>query len=129
MRLAALHSAGGFAQSRDLADGEKMPTKFLEQVLLVLRRAGLLESKVGSGGGYRLRRPPTQITVRQVLEALEPTDELDTPEPPTVGSRAVAMVADRLADQQNKTCGDWTLSDLSEDARRAAGSDDVMYHI
>ncbi len=129
MRLAILFPRGAYAQSKDLAEAERLPTKFLEQVLLGLRRASLLESKVGSGGGYRLRRPPHEITVRQVLEALEPTDELDLPDPPTAGGRAVEMVAQELATRQGEVCGDWSLARLSEDASRAVGSGDVMYHI
>ncbi|MEM1012719.1 MAG: Rrf2 family transcriptional regulator [Planctomycetota bacterium] len=128
VRLAVLHPRGTYAQSRDLADSEQLPTKFLEQVLLGLRRASLLESKVGSGGGYRLRRPPEEITVRQVLEALEPTDEADAV-PSTVGGRAVEMVAEQLAQQQNTLCDEWTLAKLAEDAAQVAGAGEAMYHI
>ena len=46
----------GFVQSRDLSQQEGLPNKFLESILLTLRRGGFLESKVGSGGGYRLSR-------------------------------------------------------------------------
>ena len=129
VRLAATYDGGSYAQSRDLADAERMPTKFLEQVLLILRRAGLLESKVGSGGGYRLRRPPGRITVRQVVDALEPTEELELPDPPTIGGIAVEMVSETLAQRQQAACGDWTLADLADDAREAAGEAGAMYHI
>ncbi len=123
-----LYPRGEYAQSKDLAAMERLPTKFLEQVLLGLRRAGLLESKVGSGGGYRLKRPPTELTVRGVLDALEPDDELDLPDPPTAGGRAVELVATELAKRQVKACESWTLADLADDAGRQVGSD-VMYHI
>ena len=43
-----------FVQSRELAEQEKLPSKFLEAILLTLRRGGFLESKVGRDGGYRL---------------------------------------------------------------------------
>src|SRR6185295_16254405 len=60
-----------FVQSRDLAQLEKLPNKFLESILLALRRGGFLESKVGSGGGYRLSRAPRDIVVGDVIRRLE----------------------------------------------------------
>ena len=50
---------------------ENIPVKFLEQILLSLRHAGLLASKRGVGGGYRLARPATEITVGEVIRALD----------------------------------------------------------
>lgn len=129
VRLAGKYPDGGYVQSRDLADEEHLPTKFLEQVLLILRRAGLLESKVGSGGGYRLKRPPNRITVAQMLSALEPPEELDHREPRTVGCRAVELVSERLASQREKVCAKWTLADLTEEAARDAKSAGAMYYI
>jgi len=55
----------------ELADRQKLPKKFLEAILLELKRAGLLHSKKGKGGGYVLGRKPTEITVGQVIRVLE----------------------------------------------------------
>jgi len=55
----------------DIAQRQNIPVKYLEQIMLVLKGAGLVESKRGLGGGFRLRRPPDQITVGQVLRLLE----------------------------------------------------------
>ena len=55
----------------ELADRQKLPRKFLEAILLELKRAGLLHSKKGRGGGYVLGRKPTEITVGQVIRVLE----------------------------------------------------------
>ena len=49
---------------------ENIPIKFLEQILLSLRHAGLLASKRGVGGGYRLARSPREITVGEVIRAI-----------------------------------------------------------
>ena len=49
---------GMFVQSRDLSQQEDLPNKFLEAILLTLRRGGFLESKVGREGGYRLAKEP-----------------------------------------------------------------------
>ena len=128
MRLARRHAAGEYVQSRDLADEERLPTKFLEQVLLVLRRANLLESKVGSGGGYRLRRPPERITVGQLLRALEPAAAVELPDPPTFGGRALGLLVGRLEAAEAELTGDWTLADLADEAARA-GRAATMFHI
>lgn len=54
----------------ELSTRERIPKKFLESILLDLKRFGLLQSKKGKGGGYFLSRPPDQITVGQVVRAL-----------------------------------------------------------
>jgi len=54
-----------------LADRDAIPKKFLEAILLDLKRHGLVHSKKGKGGGYFLRRRPDEITVGEVIRALE----------------------------------------------------------
>ncbi len=54
-----------------LSRQENIPVKFLEQILLSLRHAGLLSSKRGVGGGYRLARPPAEISVGEVIRTLD----------------------------------------------------------
>jgi len=56
---------------RKIAKEEKLPYKFLEQLVFPLRLAGLLEAKEGKGGGYFLTKAPNKISVAQVIEALE----------------------------------------------------------
>jgi Rrf2 family protein len=55
----------------DLASGERIPIKFLEQILLALRRAGLLHSKRGVGGGYTFLRAPDEIRLGEVIEIFD----------------------------------------------------------
>lgn len=55
----------------ELADRQRLPRKFLEAILLELKRHGLLDSKKGKGGGYFLSRAASQITVGQVIRVLE----------------------------------------------------------
>jgi Rrf2 family protein len=54
-----------------LAERQHIPPKFLEAILLDLKKHGFLDSKKGKGGGYALSRQPTQITVGQVIRVLE----------------------------------------------------------
>ncbi|HYR38598.1 MAG TPA: Rrf2 family transcriptional regulator [Methylomirabilota bacterium] len=56
---------------QDIAKRQSIPQRYLEQVLLGLKRAGFLHSRRGSSGGYRLAKPPAQITVGAVLRAVE----------------------------------------------------------
>lgn len=54
-----------------LSQEESIPLKFLELILLELKGCGLLESKKGKGGGYRLSRPPSTITLGSVIRMME----------------------------------------------------------
>ena len=55
----------------DLAQQENIPKKFLELILLELKRQGILESKKGKGGGYRLAKHPREIKLGQVIRILD----------------------------------------------------------
>jgi Rrf2 family protein len=55
----------------DLAISERIPRKFLELILLDLKRKGVLLSKKGKGGGYHLSRPPAKVSVGEVIRALD----------------------------------------------------------
>jgi Rrf2 family protein len=58
-------------QSRKIAQKENIPVKFLEQILARLRKAGLLVSQKGAGGGYRLAKPAEQVTLAEVIRAID----------------------------------------------------------
>ena len=58
-------------QIKDISRHENIPTKFLEQILLALRNAGLLQSKMGFGGGYYLAKPPSEINLGQIVRILD----------------------------------------------------------
>ena len=55
----------------DLADRERIPKKFLEAILLELKRHGLVHTRKGRGGGYALGRPPAEITFGEAIRVLE----------------------------------------------------------
>lgn len=55
----------------DLAESENIPKKFLELILLDLKRHGILSSKMGKGGGYSLSKPPDKIFVGQIIRILD----------------------------------------------------------
>ncbi len=59
----AVHHGEGLVPIQEVARRQSIPQRYLEQVLLLLKRAGILESKRGSAGGYQLVRPPAGISV------------------------------------------------------------------
>src|SRR4051812_22575802 len=73
--ICALHLArrldDGPVTGRDIAARERLPADYVEQILLRLRRAGLVKSTRGARGGYALARSPELITVRDVMAASE----------------------------------------------------------
>ncbi len=116
----------------DLAEQERIPKKFLESILLDLKRHGLLQSKKGKGGGYFLQRAPEQVTVGQVVRLLDgplalvpcasqtaymPCDDCVDEE--TCGIRwAMKEVRDATA----KILDNTTLATLNGEVRKRAGS-------
>jgi len=56
---------------REIAAAEHIPEKFLELILLELKRARLVESERGARGGYRLRRPPGRIYLGEVIRTID----------------------------------------------------------
>jgi Rrf2 family protein len=69
--LATYEKDNGLVQIREIAQREQIPSKFLEQILLTLKNAGILNSKMGVGGGYHLARLPEQITLGQIFRVLD----------------------------------------------------------
>jgi Rrf2 family protein len=73
--LAAAYPADGTApapmKGDRLADAQGIPVKYLEQTLSLLRQHGLVRSQRGSDGGYWLARPPGEITVADIIRAVE----------------------------------------------------------
>jgi Rrf2 family protein len=73
--ICALHLARrneeGPITGREIASGERLPPDYVEQILLRLRRAGIVKSTRGARGGYALARPAAEISVRDIISASE----------------------------------------------------------
>jgi Rrf2 family protein len=69
--LAQNFDTGEPIQVKDIARRQGIPEEYLGQLMVGLRRAGLVHSVRGAGGGYLLAHPPGEITVAQVIETLE----------------------------------------------------------
>jgi Rrf2 family protein len=114
-------------QVRVIGERQQIPTRYLEQIFQRLRRARLVEGKRGPGGGYRLGRAPREITLRDIVEAIEgPLDRSLVPgadgrgRRPADGAFRPAFlwrgVAQRVGDGLEST----TLEDLCREAARRA---------
>jgi len=122
----------GFVQARDLARQEDLPNKFLESILLALRRGGFLESKVGSGGGYRLSRSPRQIQVGEIIRRLEgrlTLRESAVPADQSPGKVAVRLINHLLTEATDQVLEKLTVEDLLEQIQRAGTGQQEMYYI
>jgi Rrf2 family protein len=58
---------------REIAEGEKIPQRFLETILLELRKLGILGSKLGKEGGYFLLKKPSEVTLAEIVRHFEGT--------------------------------------------------------
>lgn len=67
----AFYGKGGAIQVKDIAERQRIPPRFLEQIFQELKRAGLVRSRRGPRGGFELGRKPEEFTVADVIRALE----------------------------------------------------------
>ena len=112
-----------------IAEREGIPEAYLEQLIAVLKREGLVTSTRGAQGGYALAREPARITVGDVLRALEGglslVECLDEEE--ICGKRcscASRVVWQKLRDGLNAIVDDITLQDMIDDYKRLCAQED-----
>lgn len=119
-------------QIREIAERQNIPNKFLEQILLSLKNAGLLRSKMGVGGGYYLARPAETITIGQVIRALEgplgPTpcasrESSQSCDCPDLESCGVRMIMQEVHDALSSILDCTTLADLARRSSSLGGFD------
>lgn len=67
----ARHQERDYVPVRVIAEGQNIPPKYLEQILLTLKRAAYLRSSKGQGGGYALSRPPERITLAEIIRLFD----------------------------------------------------------
>jgi Rrf2 family protein len=129
----AQHYGQGMIQSDDIATRQGIPVNYLNQMLITLRKAGLIESQRGPQGGHILAREPEQITLLEALVALEgalilhdTTREDLSPAQPEDGE-FVNEVWDELRTTIEATLHSITLEDLCQRKRQRTGH--MMYYI
>ncbi|MBN1142756.1 MAG: Rrf2 family transcriptional regulator, partial [Deltaproteobacteria bacterium] len=71
LHLALRYDSGTVTAINEIAATNDIPRKFLEQIMLILKGAGLVESRRGIGGGFFLKRPPAEIRLGEVVRLIE----------------------------------------------------------
>jgi Rrf2 family protein len=114
----------------DIAEREGIPRKFLEAILRELRQHGLLSAQRGRGGGYRLRKPPEEIALAEIVRVLDgplaPVPCLSRsayqrcPECKSEQTCGVRIVLKELHDATERVLVNTTLADLARSTRAAA---------
>lgn len=119
MVILALEFRAGPVPLREIAGREGISYQFLEQIVLPLRRSGLVESVRGAKGGYALARPPEEIKVGEILRALEgpiaPVDCVAEGNQGMCGRSAACLtrgVWEKLRDKMSEVLNDITLADV-----------------
>lgn len=117
---------GETVETRQIACEEAIPLPFLVKILRLLSRAGLVEAKRGHSGGYRLSRDPREITLLDVVGAVEGTHKLnfclDNPGHCSKRWATICPIHRKLGalqDYLEAELGSSTFADLAEDARRS----------
>ncbi len=127
----ALHRDRDLIPIQEIAARESIPQRYLEQVLLSLKRAGILTSKRGSAGGYQLTKSPDEITVGAVLRAVEGTGAPFEPHvrPRNARGDDLAELWHRIGDAVSQVVDQLTFGDLAAQAAQRRASARPMYHI
>lgn len=122
---------GSVVQIREIAERQHIPAKFLEQILLTLKNAGLLHSRMGVGGGYYLAKPASEISLGQIVRVLDGPlapigcvsqmayEPCGCPDEQTCGLRLVMLdVRNAIAEILDRT----SLADVSQRIEQARAS-------
>ena len=119
--------------SADIATSQQIPEPYLNQLLITLRKAGLVRSVRGPQGGHKLARPPANITLAEIVLALEggfsPLGGVDAPAPPDAPVEADILreVWRQVEDAIGQVLESITLDNLCQ--RKLAHERKILYYI
>ena len=128
LELATSYGSGQPVQIRRIADRQGIPSRFLVQILLQLKAAGLVNSTRGASGGYQLVRDPAELTLGHVMGLMEaqPTELTSNASDLTPYSRVLLEAWQEVANVQRDMLERTTLADL---VNRVREQSDSMYYI
>lgn len=120
-------------QAADIADRQQIPKQYLDQLLMILKRSGLVSSVRGRRGGYRLSRPAVSISLLEAVVALEgplmnqnfSRKALRRGLPPAWD--ALKAVWDEQVTDEGRTLGGRTLEEIAEASKSVEATE--MYYI
>ena len=130
LELALQYDSGKPVRIRWIAKRHDVPPRFLVQILLQLKGAGLVASVRGAAGGYRLIFTPEEISLGQIMDVVDGSSRKNgrssnaSPDSPIV--KVLQQAWGDVGTAQRRMLDDITLADLSE---RAKGQGEQMYYI
>jgi Rrf2 family cysteine metabolism transcriptional repressor len=132
----ALNNGAAPVQANSIARRQGIPARFLEQVLLAMKKAGLVESTRGAQGGYLLSRDPQFVSLAEIVAALD--DSLAPRQIHSNGEggrrsgkieKVLGHVWERVRQAELEVLGAVTLQELMERQQRLEAERALMYHI
>jgi Rrf2 family protein len=130
----AMQAGAGPIQAKSIARRQGIPARFLEQVLHAMKKAGVVSSHRGAQGGYVLSKKPSEVSVAEILEALEGPilrmAELNGRA--DVGHSSGALLAkvwDRVHEAERHVLEGITIEELAGEQRQIEQQRSPMYHI
>lgn len=131
----AMHSKSGVESLKSIAERREISDKYLEQIIGALRKAELVTSIRGAGGGYQLAKPAKEITVLEILESVEsnliPMECIENKEVCSVNSEMCALRGfwKKLWDEVQGIAINVTLKDLMDENENYIKSEAIEYFI
>lgn len=129
IELAANYQSDEPTRIKSIADAHGIDKRFLVQILLQLKTAGLVTSVRGASGGYQLMRSPEQITLADILQAVEdrnPTVVQHADGTPSSAAHVLASVWREIREEEQRLLSRLSLAEL---VRRAEPAADMSYQI
>mgnify|MGYP001372079529 FL=1 len=123
VQLAKRYEGSGVSSIEELANVEKIPAKYLAQILSELRNGGLVESRRGKQGGYLLARSPDQISISDVISLIESEMFSESSRVSGDSGEAVAKAWAEIQERFEESVRSITLADL------AVRENQEMYYI
>lgn len=132
----AMQAGGVPIQAKAIAKRQNIPARFLEQVLHMMKKAGLVTSLRGAQGGYVLSRRPADLSVAEILEALDgplyPINGANGHRPLGRLSKTEALLAgiwNRVSEAERHVLEAITIEELAGQQRQLEEQRSLMYHI
>ncbi len=131
----AVRNSNRAIRVHDIATAQKIPSRFLEIILNELRHGGLVESKRGSEGGYRLARAAEKISVSEVIECIEGPISNNPSTGPMKESRtffadwAFGELWQKIDTAVEQICDNTTFAELVKDATDKKNAQAPSYNI
>ena len=130
MELAFHYGSGEPVRIRRIAERHDVPPRFLVQILLQLKGAGLVASVRGAAGGYQLVKSPQEISLGQIMEvidgSMEENSQTSSASPDSPAAKVLMKAWKDVAAMERQMLQNISLAELLE---RAKEQDEQMYHI